>query len=176
MLDFADWKILKEINIVSKTNYDQEIVIGQILYQRDISEEYYLKDDDEKDRFLKLLLYPKQELFPHDTLDEIILKTVQDKFPKSFVKNSEIAFSSDLEKVKILQSRPFAIAHIEIRPNFAQVDLASLVGKTFNFFKKDIKIYQEFTSESIKGHYFRGMCDYINHLQTFELLTSINFL
>ncbi len=175
MLDFPDWRILKEINIVSKTNYDQEIVIGTILYERNISKDYYLKDDTEPNAFLRLLNYPKQDLFPTDLLDEIIFNAIKEKFPKSFVKNYEIAFSSDIEMINRIQTKPFELATLEIRPNFSQIDLNLLVGKSFNFPQKEIKIYQDFTKESIKGHYFMGICNYENHSETFDKLNKIDF-
>ena len=43
MLEFEDWKIMKEIHIVSHNSYDQEIVIGVIDYLRNIQTDYYLK-------------------------------------------------------------------------------------------------------------------------------------
>ena len=175
MLDFQDWRILKEINIVSKTNYDQEIVIGTIIYERNISKDYYLKEDSEPNNFLRLLNYPKQELFPSDFIDEIILNAIKDKFPKSFVKNYEIAFNSDLEMINRIQSKPFELTTLEVRPNFSQIDLNSLIGKSFNFFQKEIRIYQDFTKESIRGHYFTGICDYENHIETFNKLDKIDF-
>jgi len=175
MLDFPDWRILKEINIVSKTSFDQEIVIGTIVYLREISKDYFLKDDEEKNQLLRLLHYPKQELFPQDILDDIILNAIKEKFPKSFVKNSEVAFTSDLEKIERTQSKPFENAFLEVRPNFSQVDLYPLVGKIFNFFRKEIRIYQDFTKESIMGHYFTGICDYDNHEETFKKLNKIDF-
>lgn len=47
MLEFEDWKIMKEIHIVSHNSYDQEIVIGVIDYLRNIQTDYYLKKDTE---------------------------------------------------------------------------------------------------------------------------------
>lgn len=175
MLDFSDWRILKEINIVSKTNYDQEIVIGTILYERNISKDYYLKDDNEPNSFLRLLNYPKQDLFPTDLLDEIIFNAIKEKFPKSFVKNYEIAFSSDLEMINRIQSKPYEQTTLEIRPNFSQIDLNLLTTKSFNFPIIAIKIYQDFTKESIKGHYFMGICDYKDHTETFDKIIKIEF-
>ena len=102
MLDFKDWKIMKEIHIVSHNSYDQEIVIGVIAYLRTIQTDYYLTKDPEPNEFLRLLHYPKQELFPQDYLDEIIFNSIKDKYPKSFIRNTEISFDSDIEKIKII--------------------------------------------------------------------------
>ena len=190
MLDFKDWKIMKEIHIVSQNSYDQEIVIGVIAYLRNIQKDYYLKNDPEPNEFLKLLHYlpginciyrlllhyPKQELFPQDYLDEIIFNSIKDKYPKSFVQNTEISFDSDEEKIKIITQVPKQTAKFEVRPNFNQVDLSKLVGQTLRFFIKDINIYQHFTADSIKGKYFTGICDFENQSETYQKFNEIEFL
>ncbi len=176
MLDFKDWKILKEINIVSKNSYNQELVIGKILYQRDIKREYYLEKDTEENEFLRLLKYPKQELFPHDEIDEIVLNSIKDQFLKSFVHNSEIAFDSDLKKIQTITKVPKQTATLEIRPNFSQMDLSKLAGKDLYFFTKDINIYQNFTQASITGKYFTGICDYEKCQEIYDKLDKIEML
>lgn len=176
MLDFQDWKIMKEINIVSKNSYEQEIVIGVISYLRKVQKDYYLQEDQEENKFLKLLNYPKQELFPQDTIDEIILNAVKEQYPNSFVRNTQISFNSDLEKIKIITQVPKQTARLEVRPNFSQVDLSTLVGQELNFFIKDISIYQHFTSDSIKGKYFTGICDFQAQNDIYKKLDEVEFL
>lgn len=175
MLDFQDWKIMKEIYIVSQNSYDQEILIGEIAYLRKIQKDYYLENDPEPDEFLRLLNYPKQELFPQDYLDEIILNSVKDKYPKSFVRNTEISFDSDIKKIKIITHVPKQIATFEVRPNFSQINL-SIFRQSFNFFIKNINIYQHFTADSIKGKYFTGICDFNTQKETYQKLDEIEFL
>lgn len=176
MLDFQDWKIMKEISIVSNNSYEQEIVIGVIGYLRKVQRDYYLQEDPEENKFLRLLNYPKQELFPQDTIDDIILNAVKDQYPKSFVRNTQISFNSDLEKIKIITQVPKQNAKLEVRPNFSQVDLSTLVGKELNFFIKDINIYQHFTSDSIKGKYFTGICDFQSQTDVYKKLDQVEFL
>ena len=176
MLDLNDWKIMKEIHIVSKNSYDQEIVIGVIAYLRKIQKDYYLKDDPEPNQFLKLLNYPKQELFPKDNLDDIILNSIKDRYPKSYVRNTQISFDSDLEKIKIITQVPKQAATIEIRPNFSQIDLSNILGQSFNVFNKSVNIYQHFLADSIKALYFTGTCDFENREETFRQLYEIEFL
>ena len=176
MLDFKDWKIMKKIHIVSQNSYDQEIVIGVIAYLRNIQKDYYLKNDPVPNDFLRLLQYPKQELFPQDYLDEIIFNSIKDKYPKSYVRNAEISFDSDKEKIKIITQMPKHTVKFEVRPNFNQVDLSILVGQTFRFFIKDINIYQHFTADSIKGKYFTGICDFDKQSDTYQKLEEIEFL
>lgn len=176
MLDFPEWKIMKEIQIVSQNSYGQEIVIGAIVYLRKIKNDYYLKDDPEPNEFLRLLNYPKQELFPRDYLDEIILNSIKDKYPKSFVRNTEISFDSDIEKIGITTQTPTQTAGFEVRPNFSQVDSSRFVGQPLTFFIKKINIYQHFTADSIKGKYFTGVCDFSTQAETYKKLSEIEFL
>ena len=176
MLNFQDWKIMKEVHIVSKNSYEQEMAIGVINYLRKVEKDYCLQNDPEKDKFLRLLNYPKQELFPQDIIDEIILNAVKEQFPKSFVRNTQISFDSDLEKIKIITQVPKQIARLEVRPNFSQVDLSKLVGQQLNFFIKDINIYQHFTSDSIKGKYFTGICNFHSQDDTYKKLDQVEFL
>lgn len=176
MLDFKDWKIMKEIHFVSHNSYGEEIVIGVIAYLRNIQADYYLKKGSEPNEFLRLLHYPKQELFPQDYLDEIIYYSIKDKYPKSYIRNTEISFNSDIEKIKIITQVPKHTAKFEVRPNFNQVDLSKLVGQTFNFLIKDINIYQHFTADSIKGKYFTGICDFEKQSETYQKLNEIAFL
>jgi len=176
MLDFPDWKIMKEINIVSQNSYGQEIVIGVIAYLRNIHRDYYLQQDTEPDKFLRLLEYPKQELFPKDFLDDIILNAIKENYPKSYVRNSEISFDSDLEKIKIITKVPSQVGKLEVRPNFTNVNLSKLVGEKFNFLIKDLNIYQHFTVDSIKGKYFTGICDYEKQEEVYEGINEIEFL
>lgn len=176
MLDFNDWKIMKEIHIVSQNSYDQEIVIGVIAYLRKIKRDYYLKEDPEPNQFLRLLNYPKQELFPKDNLDDIILNSVKDKYPKSFIRNTQISFDSDIEKIKIITQVPKQIARIEVRPDFSQIDISNIVGRSFNIFYKDVNVYQHFLADSIKGLYFTGTCDFASQEETYKQLDEIEFL
>jgi|TARA_B100000745_G_C19920257_1_gene309293 hypothetical protein len=176
MLDFQEWKILKEIHLVSMNSHQQEIIIGVIGYLRKVKQDYHLQEDTEENEFLRLLNYPKQELFPKDEIDEIILTAVQDQFPKSFVRNTQISFDSDLEKIKIITQVPKQTARLEVRPNFTQVDLSTLVGQNLNFFMKDIHIYQHFTQDSIKGKYFTGVCDFDKQDEVYGKLDQVEFL
>ncbi len=176
MLDFQEWKIMKEIHIISQNSYDREIVIGRIVYLREVQNDYYLEKDSEPNEFLRLLNYPKQELFPQDLIDEIILNAVKEQFPKSLVRNTQISFDSDLEKIKIITQVPKQTAIFEVRPDFSQVDLSTLVGKQLNIFIKNINIYQHFTTDSIKGKYFTGICDFHNQKDIYKKLDEVEFL
>ena len=69
LLDQKDWKIVKEISVVSTNQFGVEITIGVIIYDRQITSDYKLNDDPEPNQIKRLLDYPKQELFTNDELD-----------------------------------------------------------------------------------------------------------
>jgi hypothetical protein len=77
-LPIDDMRILKQIIIVSDFPRDRELSVGYIVYERKLTDRYKFKEVDKKsDEFNYLLDYPKQELYPHDDVDDIILQAVQ---------------------------------------------------------------------------------------------------
>ena len=160
LLDQKDWKIVKEVSLVSTNQFGVEIIIGVIIYDRQITSDYKLNDDPEPNQIKRLLDYPKQELFTNDELDELILSAVKSKFPKSFVRSHQVLWDSDKKRYDYLLKRPSEKAFLEIRPDFSSIDIYSLNGKTFTVFNKEINIYQDFTLESIKSHFFTVNCDF----------------
>ena len=160
LLDQEEWKIVKEINVVSTNQYGVEIIIGVIIYDRGITQDYKLNDDPEPNQIKRLIDYPKQDLFTHDELDELILNAVKNKFPKSSVRSYQVLWDSDEKRFNYLLKRPSEKAFLEIRPDFSSIDLYNLKGKTFPVFYKEINIYQDFTLESIKSHFFTANCDF----------------
>ena len=175
LLEMNEWKIVKQINIVSKNSFGVDITIGYIIYEREISPDYKYIDDESEDGITKLLNYPKQNCFPSDDIDLSIVNAIKEKFPNSFVSNYQIVFDTDKERFSHLLSRPNEQAFLEIRPNFSNIDLNALRGITIEIFRKKINVYQDFTLDSIKNLYFIGECEYDNSRTIFEKLDKINF-
>lgn len=123
LLNQEDWKIVKEISIVSTNQFGVEITIGIIIYDRQITSDYKLNDDQEPNPIEKLIDYPKQELFTNDELDELVLNAVKSKFPKSFVRSHQVLWDSDEKKFDYLIKRPSEKAFLEIRPDFSSIDI-----------------------------------------------------
>lgn len=175
LLELNDWKIVKQINIISKNSYGVDIAIGQILYEREINNSYKYNDDSNEHRITQLINYPKQSCFPTDEIDEIILGSIKDKYPDSFVTNYQIIFDSDSERILHFINRPKEEAYLEVRPDFSQIDLNKLYGQEIQIFRKKINIFQDFTLDSIKNQYFIGYCDYARHKDIFSKLDAIKF-
>ena len=160
LLDQKDWKIVKEISVVSTNQFGVEITIGVIIYDRQITSDYKLNDDPEPNQIKRLIDYPKQELFINDELDELILNAVKSKFPKSFMISHQVLWDSDEKRFDYLLKRPSEKAILEIRPDFSNIDIYSLSGKTYPVFKKEINIYQDFTLKNIKSLFFTANGDF----------------
>lgn len=174
-LDLQDWKIIKQINIVSKNSFGIEITIGHILYERERNENYKYSDDAIEGQIKKLINYPKQDSFPSDEIDKIILDSVKEKYPNSYTTNYEIIFDTDSDRILHFIKRPKEEAYLEVRPDFSEIDINNLHGKEISIFSKRINIYQDFTLDSIKNLCFIGCCNYNSHQITYQRLKKIKF-
>lgn len=175
LLELDDWKIVKQINIISKNSYAVDIAIGQIFYEREINDDYKYNDESNEHRITQLINYPKQSCFPNDEIDEMILDSIKDKYPDSFITNYQIIFDSDSERIIHFINRPKEEAYLEVRPDFSQIDLNTLYGQEIEIFRRKVNIYQDFTLESIRNQYFIGYCDYFEHKSVFNKLDKIKF-
>lgn len=174
-LEIEKWRIFKEVNVVSANQYGVEITIGAIIYDRKITNDYKLNEDTEPNKIKRLIDHPKQDLFTVDEIDELILNAIKDKFPKSFVKSYQVIFDSDEKSFNYLLKRPFEKAIIKISPDFADIDIYSLAGKSIPHFYKEINIYQDFTLDSIKSHVFRTNCNFERSEELIKNLKEIDF-
>ena len=176
LLEQTKWGIIKEINIVSKNQYGEEITIGFIIYKRNITDDYKLNDDPEQDPIKRLLDYPKQSLFSVDELDELILSSVQRKFPKSFVRNYQVVFDSDQRQYDYILKRHFEKAALEVRPDFSNLNIFNTTKKTFPGFYREINIYQDFTQKSIQSIFLTANCNFERSEEIINKLKQIEFL
>ncbi|WP_338378052.1 hypothetical protein [uncultured Flavobacterium sp.] len=172
-----EMKFIKKINIISKNRLENDIVIGFLLYERSISLDYTFKPkEDSIDKITYLITYPKQTDYPTDEIDELILETIKLSYPNSIVHSKMLFSSGDIEWLENLKDRPFEISNLIIRPDFFGQDIEKLVGKEFEIFRKDLKIYVDSSSELIKNNVFYGQCYYEKHLAIYQKLNTINFL
>ncbi len=170
-------KIVKRIDLLTQNKNNIEIRIGFIVYEREFSPDYKFveKKKDEKD-FLYLSTYPKQEDYPSDEIDELILLSIKNTFSNSRI-HSELLFSSfDTDNLNRLIKRPNEKANFIVRPEFYGQDLVFLVGKSFKAFIKNINVYVDGSSELIKLLTFNGYCKFENHEEVYSRLDKIKFL
>lgn len=173
LLDSKKWLIMKEIYIVSQKFQNQEI--GVIRYLRKVDGKYKMKEDTETGMFRECFDYPKQELFPEDDLDKIILTSIKEQFSDSYVQNSLLLFDTDRDMIDTIRKTPRQTAIFDVMPFWTQNDLAKN-GNGFEIFRKEINIYQYYTGESIKNNRFIGYCDFNSCQDTYKRLDEIEFL
>ena len=178
-LDKEMWRIVKEITIISE-NASNSDIIGSIIYSRKLSDEYKLNEDEEKYeyKYKKSLNYPKQELFPSDESDQIILKSIQVKYPKSIIKNYiEIFEDYEGKGYHFILKQPSVSVIFEVIPDFSTLNLNILSSENvkFNCFHKEIKIYKVSGSKSIDNTNFTTECNLDGHEEIFSRLSEIEF-
>ncbi len=147
-----------------------------ILYEREFSKNYKFKETKEEEKdFSYFISYPRQEDFPTDYIDNLILQAIQNNFPKSFIENQLIFTTSDIKQFKNLINRPFENSTITIRPDFAGQEYEKLIGVEFKAFYKDIRIFVDGSSQLIKGLNFYGNCNFEKRNEIIQRLEEIKF-
>lgn len=171
ILPVDEFRVIKQIKIISEFANNREYSIGYILYERRLTNDYSFKEvSKENNDFLYNLECPRQDSYPNDSVDEIILQSIRNSFPKSTARNYSLISTVDTENIKILQNRHIEQSEITFSPDFSQIDIYKHVGKSFSGLRKSVKIYSNFTKENIQNLYFQG---YYN-LEDTEILDQIN--
>lgn len=148
-LNHDQQRILKQIIIIADGNYN-EIILGNIFYMRQATPNYNLAkqaeaDKVETDRFAKYFGdYPRQENYPSDEIDAIILAAVKKQYPKSIVRNDLILFNVDLEKLAVLKNKRIVNTKMYFAPEFSlDDDIAKYANKTFSAPMISLNIYTD---------------------------------
>lgn len=177
VLPIEEMRIVKRIDLLTQTKHNIEIRMGFILYEREFSPDYkFIENKKEEKDFLYLSTYPKQEDYPSDEIDELILSSIKSAFSNAQI-HSELLFSTfDTDNLNRLVKRPNEKANFIVRPEFYGQDLAFLVGKSFKSFFKEINVYVDGSSELIKHLTFNGYCKYEKHEEVYSRLDKIKFL
>ena len=176
LLPIDEMRIIKQIFLIYESGNKQEFSIGYVMYQRMLSDNYKFTETPIKEKdFSYYLDYPKQEMYPHDDVDETILQSINSTYPKSRLINFSLIFNVDGEKVKRLQNRPFEQSEIIFRPSISTTDLTRYLGQHFTVLRKQIKIYQDYTKESIQGLSFLGLYN-LKDVSILDKVDSVEFL
>lgn len=157
ILPMEEIRVIKQIMIISEFANNREYSIGYILYERKLSDTYKFKETPKEQRdFSYYLEYPRQDSYPNDNLDDIILQSVRNTFPKSTLRNYSLICNVDRDRIQMFQNRQFEQSEIAFTPDFSQIDIYELIGQSYSGLRKPIKIYNDFTKESIQNLYFQG--------------------
>lgn len=142
ILPIKERKIIKQINII-KGQYSNNI-LGSIFYERDLSNTYKFKEISEESRdFDYYVDYPKQDNFPNDILDGIILQTIKNHYPYSRLNSfSKITSIDKLRFENLCNSRSNdGSVLLNISPNLSHENIDELKKDMLNSFKKRIIIH-----------------------------------
>jgi len=175
-LPLDEMRIVKQIIIVENYKSDTDSVIGYILYERPLSQEYKFKLIPERERdFSYYLNYPKQEYFPSDNIDDILLQAVRNSHPKSEVRNHSLVCNVEIDRINTLKNMRVESGNIRITPDFSGVDIYSLAGRNFNFAEQEINIYASLPIENPNDKCFFGYYD-ITDTEIVNKIMNVKFL
>ncbi len=178
VLPTSEMKIIKKIELIISNSNNIDIIVGFIIYKRELSSNYnFIQQTKNEKSFHYLLKYPKHDEYPEDNIDQLILETIQKEFPKARLRNSLLFSTSDVEYYDKLIKRPYEEAELIIEPDFWGMEIQELEGKTIRRFCKNINIYVNHSKESIKNITFKGNCDFTNREDIYNQLEyKIEFL
>ena len=135
-----------EIKYVKTISFDvvmfNQLYSGKIIYMRNPSPSYRM-DDSKRTEFQRQILYYPESCYPSDTLDDIIFKGVQVKYPDARVSTKLMLcdFDKDLlmTKLKNWARESFTIY---IQPKIDDIDAVLSSGKTqWRVFMKELPLY-----------------------------------
>lgn len=151
VFDEDQYRVIKQVFLISDFK-NQEYTTGYFIYERKFSKNYRMHEvPEEKRDFEYRLTYPKQEYFPSDNLDNLILQSVKTAYPKSRVFNRIYCCTLDEENLERMRDRPHEKSEILFRPDFSSIDLLDLIGKELSVRYVDVNIYCDASSELIKN-------------------------
>ncbi|TSE03930.1 hypothetical protein [Aquimarina algiphila] len=163
-------KVIKKVELVTSNSNGTGIISGFIIYERGLSKDYkFTKGNKKGSTFQYLSTYPRQEDYPKDDLDHIILEAIKTEFPEARLKNKLLFSSSDTEYYKKITERPFEVANFLVEPDFSGIELEQFSNKTINVFSESINIYNNNISmDLIKNKTFRGSCDFNDREKVYD--------
>lgn len=177
-LNVDEFKVLKQIIIIDDKKFG-ETTIGNILYNRDFSNNYKFKKDlenNEESDILRLLKeYPKQENYPNDRIDDIIFKSVKDEYPKSILHNHLIIFNTDIEKLERLKNKNKLCGIMFFEPIFEDYsDLSKFAGKIFKSPIINFDIYSDYKEEIRENQSFSAKY-FLDEVSLLDEIKKISF-
>jgi hypothetical protein len=169
------YRILKQIILLSDRN-GIEIELGRIFYKRTFRNSYNLKkqgDEDAKsDNPMAKFMgeYPKQENYPVDEVDVMILGAVRDQFPKSITRSDTRFHDLDVEKLESFKRRNVIPAVMYFYPDLSSIyDIYNLPETARNGFKANVNIYSYSNSEILQNQVFHATFDLNAHFSGHNL-------
>lgn len=145
-------KIIKQI--VLRQNDTGSKKYPCILYEREVTSDYKMKEISDGKKSPYLFEYPDQKSYPSDKVDEIILDAVKKIYPQSILKNYYLCLSVDNDKIEELKSEPAHETCFLFNPDTSKSNISAIIekcsgGKNLEGVSKKIKIYTNLLKMSI---------------------------
>ncbi|MDC1809115.1 helix-turn-helix transcriptional regulator [Bacteroides uniformis] len=141
--------IVKIITINAPTLYGAQDV-GYIMYERKLSPEYKFTENNTPVGMFEE--YPRQKDYPHDELDNLILRVIQDVYPNSKLYNKFVFFNTDLEHIERLKQPLSKDFTIRIQPFVS--DLKKIMGRTLYQRELKFNLYRSFPFDTLRTDFF----------------------
>lgn len=138
-LPMEECKIVRQIIIIAPTEWGQETEVGYIMYSRPITENYKMNLSGQGDPISYLLNSHKEEYYPKDYVDEVLLKMIKDTYPKSIVKYSIVLTNTDEVRIKSLQVPMNKKVTMTLSPLLMPEHYN--VPRNFYYLRQDITLY-----------------------------------
>jgi hypothetical protein len=181
LLPNDEWRILKHIIIVAP-RHGTEIELGRILYKRKLQPDYIIskekvEDASNPDAFVKFIHeYPKQENYPTDATDEILLAAVRDIYPASTTRSDTIATTLHNDKLEIWKKRLSYQASFIVYPRISDLSNAHQIpANTLQAQKYPCHIYSYYQPEHIPNMIFYGCYGLSHQTEVLSKLAEVEF-
>jgi len=163
------YRILKQIILLGDRS-GVEIELGRIFYKRSFRNNYNLRKQGEEDAksgnpMMKFISeYPRQENYPVDEIDVMILDAVRQQFPKSITRSDTMFHDLDEEKLALFKRRNVIPSAMYFYPDLSSIfDISDLPQDARNGLKANINIYSYSNSEVLQNQVFHATFDYNSH-------------
>ena len=159
-LELNEFRILKHIQFSTDAKF-AGFPNKSVIYKRKFSNNYKFSQSEPEENTLENRMgrlmsdFPKQQNYPNDRIDEIILKAISDIYPNTTVRNELIVFNVDLEKIERIKNKRSNRGNIIFSPTIADYsDLTKYVGRQFSSPVVEINIYSNSLVEAESAEAF----------------------
>ena len=142
---------IKYVKTISFTKtFLNQLFTAKIVYKRNPSDQYKM-DDSKQTPFEKMMYFYNEDCYPHDLLDDIILRGVRQNYPDAHIVTSLMLL--DVEKANI--EKELSIYKQEefklyIQPDIKDVNALLKMGKTqWRIFIKKLPIFLTNSTQSL---------------------------
>lgn len=134
---------IKYVKTISFTKtFQNQLFTAKIVYKRNPSDQYKM-DDSKQTPFEKMMYFYNEECYPHDLIDEIILRGILKNYPDAQVSTSLMLLDVEKENIeKELSNYKQEEFNLYIQPDIKDVNALLKMGKTqWRVFIKKLPIY-----------------------------------